>query len=84
MNNYTFEKVGTVYLNGREVNEYEVYKTKIEEVSEVREECERPGVTVVTSESKIIKVNASENVKVLVGKAYGKNKQEAEERYFSE
>jgi hypothetical protein len=84
MSNYIFEKVGTVYLNGKKVNEYNVYKTEIEEVSEIREECERPGVTVVTSQSKIIHRNASHDIKVFAGKVFGKTKKEAMENYFEE
>lgn len=81
---YIFEKVETVYLNNRKVNVYDVYKTNQQEVSEIIEQCERPGVTVVTSRTKVIKQNAESNVKIFAGKAYGKTKKEAEENFFNE
>lgn len=95
---YIFEKCQQIRLNNRLVNVYNVYQTKIDGVTEeiteeshTRQECERPGVTVVTREEiitrraaaqKITKVNARNNVKVLIGKAYGKTKKEAENNYF--
>jgi hypothetical protein len=83
MSSYEFIKTESVRLNGRNVNVYNVYKNGIEEVSETVEACERGGVTVVTSEAKHIKVDAGVSARVLVGKAYGKNKIEAEHNFFN-
>lgn len=80
MSKYEFVKVEEIRRNNRNVNVYDVYQNDIEEDAEIREECERPGVTVVTGISKITRRNKID--RCFFGQTYGKNKREAEENFF--
>ena len=83
MSNYDFVKVQSVKLCGRNTNLYNVYETKQNEISEIIETCERPGVTVVTSRAKFIK-RQSGNSKIFVAQVAGKTKKEAEENFWEQ